>query len=451
MSIMGFLIVVFLFIVIVSVVNERLIHLQGDIALLLFSVVFSGLILVSTLVPGLRVFAPAIHKVGDFGFEAYLLDFVLCFMLFAGSSKVNMGKFRQNIKTISLLALLTTILSSALYGALFWGFAQLLHLPMDIWVCLLLGCIVSPTDPIAATGILNKLGLSKNVTSVIESESLFNDGTGVALFVFVKSIVSTKGAAFQGKSAADEILAGGKSFLAVMFQEVFGAFAVALIVSFILFRILKYTHDPAKHIMISLLDVAMVYLICEHFGFSGVIASVICGMYFAYEMHKISRRRLVDDPHDRYGSFWEVADTMLNSMLFVMIGISLLDVQVSEYLLLVIPIAIVCVILSRFGGVLLSTLFVGKYKIPSSYSLTEFVTLMTWSALKGGLSLALAMSTKEFLDPKVYLIVLNVAYITILFTVIGQGLTVKTGYRKIEEHKAKRILGQSLKKAGGQK
>lgn len=444
MNIMFFLVIVFLFIVTVSVLNEKVIHMQSDIALLVSSVLFCCVILLLSQIPGLDNLKPLLHQIGDFGFEAYLLDFVLCFMLFAGASKVNMGKFKQNIRAISLLALLTTVLSSFIYGLLFWSVGMLFGVALDIWVCVLLGCIVSPTDPIAATGILNKLGLSKNVTSVIESESLFNDGTGVALFVFVKSIVSSKGAGFAGKSAADGILAGGSSFMSVMLKEVLGALVVAFVVSFLLFRLLKLTRDPAKHIMISLLDVAAVYLICEHFGFSGVIASVVCGMYFASEMHKISRRRLVDDPHDHYGAFWETADTMLNSMLFVMIGISLLDVQLSSYLYFVIPAAIVCVILSRLAGVYLSTLFVGKRKIPSSYSLNEFVVLMTWSALKGGLSLALAMSTKSFLEPEIYLMVLNAAYVTIFFTVIGQGLTVKMGYRMIEERKAKRIRKFSL-------
>ena len=149
------------------------------------------------------------NEIGNFGFSEYLLDGVLCFMLFAGAGKVNFRKFKSNIKTISLLALITTVISSALYGLIFWAAGFVFGIKLDIWLCILLGCIVSPTDPIAATGILNKLGLSKNVTSVIESESLFNDGTGVALFLFVKSIVSRS---------------GEENFLLVMLKEVLSPF-----------------------------------------------------------------------------------------------------------------------------------------------------------------------------------------------------------------------------------
>lgn len=428
MSIMGFVIVILIFIVGIGLVNEKWIHLQGDISLVLFSLIVSlALLLIDMAVPGESLSEP-LHQIASFEFEAYLLDTVLCFMLFAGASKVNLGKFRQNLKAISLLALLTTVLSSLLYGVLFWGAARLFHVPVDIWVCILLGCIVSPTDPIAATGILNKLGLSKNVTSVIESESLFNDGTGVALFVFFKSIV--------GRS-------GGSNFLVVMLKEVMGALVVALAVSFLLGQLIKLTREPVRQILISVLDVALVYAICEHFGFSGVIASVVCGMYFAYVMGGQERKRQVYDPHNLYVDFWEILDSILNAVLFVMIGLSVLNVHISSHILFILPVSVAAVILSRFAGVALSSLLLGKHKIPSSYSLLEFVSLMTWSALKGGLSLALAMSTREILDSDVYLVVLNTAYITILFTVVVQGLTVKSGYRLIEQHKARRVRRQS--------
>lgn len=428
MDVMTFVIIILFLIIFIGILNERIFHMQSDISLVFFSLIISMILIGISYFPGMETWQEKIRNMGNFGFETYLLDFVLCFMLFAGASKVNMGKFKQNIRAISLLALLTTVLSSAVYGVLFRAAAIFLGIPMDIWTCILLGCIVSPTDPIAATGILNKLGLSKNVTSVIENESLFNDGTGVALFVFVKSIVSRS---------------GESNFLVVMLKEVLGALAVAFVISFVLFKLLTLSKDPLKHLLVSLLDVSLVYLICEHCGFSGVIASVVCGMYFAYSMDGIRRRRMVEDPHNLYRIFWEVIDTILNEVLFVMIGVSVLNFTMAKEFWILIPIGIFCVVLSRFVGVGFSGLLVGKKRIPSSYSLMEFVTLMTWSALKGGLSLALAMSTAEFLPAEIYPVVLNTTYITIFFTVIIQGLTIKSGYRMIERHKAKRIRLES--------
>ena len=422
MSVLLFLIIILAIIVFIGITNEKIFHIQSDIALIMFSLVIAiVLAALSRLfsIPAIDIF---VANIGDFGSEEYLVDGVLCFMLFAGASKVNMGKFKQNLRPISLLALLTTFVSSFLYGVLFYLVVLIFNIPMDLWTCILLGCVVSPTDPIAATGILSKIGLSKNVCSVIENESLFNDGTGVTLFVFVSSIIKDSGDANFGK---------------LMFKEIFGAVAVALIVSFILFKLMMLTKDPVRYILISLLDVSSVYVICEHLGFSGVIASVVCGMFFSYAMDKIDRRTMVVDPHQYYKDFWEILESILNAVLFVMIGLMLLDIEICRYAVIVIPAGIIILILSRAGGVFLSSVLTGRH-IPGNYSLKEFVVLMTWSALKGGLSLALAMQTSEFLEPEIYRLFINITYVAIFFTVLVQGLTIKKVYFSLEEHKLKR-------------
>lgn len=424
MSILSYFAIIAFLIVLIGVINEKWLHIQGDIVLILFSLGISLLILILQQIPGAAPYTSKIRLQSKFNFAAYLLDGVLCFMLFAGASRVSVTKFSQNIRPISLLALLGTVVSSAVYGLLFYLAASVLHMDMSLWTCILLGCIVSPTDPIAATGILNKLGMSKNVTSVIECESLFNDGTGVALFLFVKGILSQK---------------SGGNFFYIMGKELFGAIAVAIIVSFLLFSLLRLTKDPVKHILISLTDVMLVYVICEHLGFSGVIASVVCGMCFAYMRNRIARRLVVQDPEELYDDFWEVVDGILNAVLFMLLGLSVMNAQASCFLPVLFPVGIAAVILSRYAGVRSCTFFMERGRIPGNYSSREFSMLMTWSALKGGLSLALALGTAEFLSQEVYLIVLNTTYITIFFTVLVQGLTTKRIYRLIEEKKNRRI------------
>ena len=424
MSILSYFAIIAFLIVLIGVINEKWLHIQGDIVLILFSLGISLLILILQQIPGAAPYTSEIRLQSKFNFAAYLLDGVLCFMLFAGASRVSVTKFSQNIRPISLLALLGTVVSSAVYGLLFYLAASVLHMDMSLWTCILLGCIVSPTDPIAATGILNKLGMSKNVTSVIECESLFNDGTGVALFLFVKGILSQK---------------SGGNFFYIMGKELFGAIAVAIIVSFLLFSLLRLTKDPVKHILISLTDVMLVYVICEHLGFSGVIASVVCGMCFAYMRNRIARRLVVQDPEELYDDFWEVVDGILNAVLFMLLGLSVMNAQASCLLPVLFPVGIAAVILSRYAGVRSCTFFMERGRIPGNYSSREFSMLMTWSALKGGLSLALALGTAEFLSQEVYLIVLNTTYITIFFTVLVQGLTTKRIFRLIEEKKNRRI------------
>lgn len=423
MKILVFLIIILAYIVVIGIVNEKVFHIQSDIAMILFSLIISGVLLIIRYISPSETIGTFVENLGEFGFEEYLMDGMLCFMLFAGAGKVNMGKFKQNLRPICLLALLTTLISSFLYGVLFYGIALLLKLPMDIWMCILLGCVVSPTDPIAATGILNKIGLSKNVCSVIENESLFNDGTGVTLFVFVRSII---------------LHSGGDNFFILMFKEIVGAVAVALVISFILFQLMKLTRNPIRYILISLLDVALVYMVCEHLGFSGVIASVVCGMYFSYNMDKMERTIKVIDPSEYYKDFWEILESILNSVLFVMIGLLVVDMKLCSHMAIIIPVALLLLVLSRMLGVSLSAVLTGR-KIPGNYNLPEYVTLMTWSALKGGLSLALAMGTAEYLAPEVYDIFMAVTYVTIFYTVLFQGLTVKKVYFALEKHKAERL------------
>ena len=212
MSVLSYFAVVALLIVVVGAVNEKWLHIQSDIVLILFSLGISVLVIILGQIPGASAVASALRGRNHFDFAAYLLDGVLCFMLFAGSSRVSVTKFRQNLRPIGLLALLGTVVSSAVYGLIFFAVSFVFHMNMDLWTCILLGCIVSPTDPIAATGILNKLGMSKNVTSVIECESLFNDGTGVALFLFVKGILSQqKGGNFFYIMGKEIIIPNGNS------------------------------------------------------------------------------------------------------------------------------------------------------------------------------------------------------------------------------------------------
>ncbi len=403
--------------------NERYFHLQSDIALVMFSVLLAAVIRFAGEL-GNRTLNTFSDHIGEFGFEGYLMEGVLCFMLFAGASKVNLKKFRQNVRAISLLALLATMLSALVYGILFFAVSSIFNMEMDLVTCVLLGCVVAPTDPIAATGILGKIGLSKNVCSVIENESLFNDGTGVTLFIFVRSLL---------------IHAGDSNFFILIAKEIGGAVVVAFLISFLLFKLFSLTKTPMIYILVSLLDVALVYVICEELGFSGVIASVVCGMYFSGEYEKMSRRAAAVDPERLYINFWDVLEYLLNGVLFVMIGLMALNLDISRYELSIIPAAILINILARALGVFVAGMLTGKNNLPGNYNIQEYISLLTWSALKGGLSLALAIGTKEYLSPDVYDIFMNVTFTTIFFTVLVQGMSVKRVYYAVEKHKAERI------------
>ena len=422
MELLLLLVILLSLIIVIGMADTKFFKMPSDIALVAFSLII-GILLVAPERFGWWDWD--VEFITEVDIEHFLLEGVLCFMLFSGASKVHFSKFISNIKPIVLLALLTTLISSTFYGLLFYLFSLAVHLPLNFWTCVLLGCIVSPTDPIAATSILNKLGLSKSVTSVIEGESLFNDGTGVVLFVFVKSMV---GAGQQ------------ENFIVLLGKEVLGAFAVGLGVSFLTFELFKRTKEPVQQILISLVNVASVYILCEHCGFSGILASVVCGMFYAFRCDRIKREREVYDHNHLYQEFWDIIDHILNSILFVLLGITAFSHDFSKYIWLLIPAAILISLCARFFGVTISSLIVGRNRLPSNYSLTEFVSLMTWSALRGGLSLALVLGCHEFLASDVYLVLLNVTYLTVFFTILVQGLTTGKVYHIIEKKKLKRNI-----------
>lgn len=415
---------ILLLVIVISIANEKLFKMPNDIALVLFAFVISAIIKVLDVTGLVDWSGTIVGNLQDFDFEGFLMDGILCFMLFAGASGVNFNRFVKNIKSISLLALLTTVLSSFLYGGLFYLANLALGLDFSIWICILLGCIVSPTDPIAATSILKKAGLSKNVSTVIEGESLFNDGTGVAAFVCIKNVVNDT---------------SDLSFPVLMAKELLGAIAIAMIISFLMFSLLKCTNNPMLHIFISMFDVMAAYVVCEHVGCSGVIASVVCGIYFSKAMAGKEEWRKAVDPKDWYEDFWHIADTLCNSILFILIGIALLNMPNHKFLIPLIVIAIIGNFIARFIGVFVSTLITGKRRIPNRYNTVEFTTLMTWSALKGGLSLALAISTEEFLPEPIFHVVIIVTYVTMFFTIVVQGLTTKKIFAVVERMKAKRV------------
>lgn len=423
---MSYFLISFAFILLIIVtiyfLNEKLFHLSNDIALV------CGSLLIFTIVKIVcKVWFPDsefFSKLTSFSFEEFLLEVILCFMIFAGASKVNFNHFKHNLKNIGMLSIVSTLITSLIYGLFFYLLNMILKLGFSIPLCILLGTIIAPTDPIAATSILKKVGLSKNVTSIIEGESLFNDGIGVVLYLIFKNIVS--------HSESENIAL-------LLVKEVFGALLVGFVVSFILMKILKRSNNPNTHIFISLLTVSLSYTICEYAGFSGVIASVICGIYFSHELAKDEDWLRVVDKDKTYEKFWDIIDTVLNSVLFVLIGYSIIYINMTKYLGLLIFIPLVFNLISRFIGLFVSSLSNVK-KTPNSYSKIEYCSLLTWGGLKGGLSLALVLQTKAYLSIETYNILLLVVFSTIIFTIIIQGLSVGFVYRKIEEHKYKRII-----------
>nr|WP_316625481.1 sodium:proton antiporter [uncultured Ruminococcus sp.] len=408
-----------IFVVVISLVcllgffNEKVTKLTYEISLMLFSVVIGGiLLLIVTFAKGTDI-ADVLPQSQFINIERFLMEGVLCFMLFAGSCHMKLSGFRQLARQISVLAFVCTLLGACFYGFLFYGASLLLGLNLSLPVCLMFGSIAAPTDPIAATSILSKFGLPKQLSFLIEGESLFNDGVGVALFV-----------CFSGMATASS--SGG--FFTVMLREILGAVAVGAVVTCLCFLLFRNTKSKTLGIFVTLMTVSVSYAICERLSFSGAIASVICGILFSYLRSRFCQN---DDAEkaENFDSFWETLDVLLNSLLYVMLGLSFVHILQMEHVVMLSLIAIAANFIARCGSLSISSLLMGK--IPDGYDRLNFIKLLTWGGLRGGLSVALAMSTREIFPEQTYFIILGGTYAIVFFTTVVQGLTMKPVYNRI--------------------
>lgn len=399
-------------IVFIGFVNEKMTKLTYEISLMLFSVVVGAILAIVFALVKNQTVRELIDTIRVFNLEEFLMNGVLCFMLFAGSFRMHLSDFKRLARPIGVLAFLCTFLGAVFYGGLFYLASQIFNLPFSLPMCLMFGSIVAPTDPIAATSILNKFGLPKDISFVLEGESLLNDGVGVALFVCFSNMVKAQ------KQA-------GEGFFVVLFREILGAVLIGVAVTALCYLLFKFTKDCRRRIFISLFMVALAYGLCEIFDCSGCIASVVCGALFATfrgnEEVKHGKMELED-----FDSFWETIDNLLNSILYVILGLSFIRILQMPHVILLSLVAILCNIVGRAGSVFSSTFLMGK--LPDNYNKPGFTLLFTWGGLKGGLCIALAMSTFSMLTKEEYHIILGCTYAIVFFTTIIQGLTVKKVY-----------------------
>lgn len=401
------------FIVCLGFFNEKVTGFTYEISLLLFSVIaavviFSAVCLINRDAAFSIINGPQLLHIDHF-----LMEGVLCFMLFAGSCHMKLGDFKKHARAVGVLSILATLLGSLIFGLFFFLFVRVAGIGIPLPVCLLFGAIISPTDPIAATSILNKFGLPEDTGFIIEGESLLNDGVGVALFVCFSNMVTASG---EG------------SFFGVMLRELLGAAAVGTVVTWLCFQIFRRTEDPMRQIFVSLFAVSLAYLICEKLDFSGAIASVVCGVLFSNFIFREEQRGYKWD-RGLYDGFWAVSDNLLNSVLYVMLGLTFIRVFQTEHVIMLSLAAIIGNLIGRAGSVGISSLFIKN--IPDGFSRANFTKLLTWGGLRGGLCIALAMSTADMLDAETYHVILGCAYAIVFFTTVIQGMTMKSFYEKL--------------------
>ncbi|KYG72611.1 sodium:proton antiporter [Roseivirga spongicola] len=383
-------------------INTKFLKLPFTIGLMIIAMCFTLLIVIVGQFNS-SILEQSKELIQSIDFKTVLLEVMLSFLLFAGALHTKLDDLAKHRAPIMLFATFGVMVSTFLVGGIFYFVAEAVGHHIDFIYCLLFGALISPTDPIAVLGILKDAKAPKKLEIKIVGESLFNDGVGVVVFLVIFSIAQRGIASVE----AEEV---GLLF----FEEVFGGIALGLLMGWVGFKIMKTIDHYETEVMITLAMVMGIYSIAHAVHFSGPLAVVVAGIFIGNKSPEIAWSKTTQNYVDK---FWELIDVFLNAILFVLIGFELLIVTINgEYILLgvlAIPITLIARYLALKGPIML---FNKKLEfIPK----TDMI--MTWGGIRGGISIALALSLQPEMERELFL---TVTYVIVVFSIIGQGLTI---------------------------
>lgn len=392
-----------------SYINHRFLRLPATIGLMLIGLVFSLILLGLNQVGFSSVKQDAEYFLTQINFNEALMQGMLSFLLFAGALHVNINELAQQKWAIASLATFGTLISTFIVGSLTWLILDQLGIGLPFIQCLLFGALISPTDPIAVLGILKTVGAPKSLEVKIAGESLFNDGVAVVVFIVLLGIATS----------GDGVSAGHVGLL--FLEEAVGGVLYGLALGILTYYLLKSIDNYTVEILMTLAMVMGGFALATKIHVSGPIAIVVAGLMIGNHGRSFA---MSDRTRENLDTFWELIDEILNAVLFVLIGLELLRITfLNEYFAaaaLIIPTVLVARLISV--SVPIGILSVKHQFAPGT------VKVLTWGGLRGGISVALALSLPE--SPERNLI-LSVTYLVVVFSILVQGLSMAKVVRKI--------------------
>ncbi len=393
-----------------SYLNYRFIKLPTAIGIMLISLVLSLLLLVSGKLGFFDVSNKAGKLIASIDFHTALINGMLSFLLFAGALHINLNELSKQKWVILILATVGVISSTFMIGGISWVILNALELNVSFIYCLLFGALISPTDPIAVLGILKTVGVPKSLEIKISGESLFNDGVAVVVFLVLLGIATG-----AGEATVSSI---GLLFL----QEAIGGAVYGLIIGGLCFYMLRSVNNYQVEVLLTLALVMGGYAFATAIHVSGPIAMVVAGLLIGNQGRLLA---MSDSTREHLDSFWELIDEILNAVLFLLIGLEVLIlVYHTEYFLAALAI-IPVVLLSRFISVGVPIEMMKKFR-EFSPGVTR---LMTWGGLRGGISVALALSLPRGMEREV---ILAITYAIVIFSILVQGLTLGSLAKQVQ-------------------
>jgi len=407
-----------------TLINITVLKLPSTIGLMAIALMMSVVILC------LGFIFPAItrgaeHIIAEFDFKEVLLNVMLNFLLFAGALSVNLKTLLEEKTPVIILATLGTVMSTFIVGYLvFLIFPWILGVEIDFIYCLLFGALISPTDPIAVLSLVKEYSISKNLEIKIAGESLFNDGVGVVIFLTILNIAQAQ---FGGDVVHEGGHGGGEVTVVSVMQlfavEVVGGLLLGAVFGYLGFKILDFIDNDhvELEVLVTLTLVMVGGRIAELLHVSAPLAMVVMGLFIGNEGRE---EHLANATGEYVFKFWHLLDEALNAILFILVGLEMIVIANTfriESIFVGIS-AIVIVLFARFLGVSIPVTamsFFRKFE-------PKTIPILTWGGLRGGISVALALSLSEFewIEPVVIETILFATYCVVVFSILVQGLTI---------------------------
>ena len=392
-------------------INVRFLKLPNTIGLMLITIVFTLAIFALSYFDSTLLDAEK-YIIKQIDFKSVLLDVMLSFLLFAGALHTNFEQLKVQRWPVLAFSTVGVLLSTVLIGTAFYVILPFLGLNISYIYCLLFGALISPTDPIAVLGILKKAGVPKILETKIVGESLFNDGVGVVVFLTIYEIAK------RGPESVTTL-----DVVSLFGQEVIGGILLGLLLGWMAYRLMRSIDDYDIEVIITLAVVMAGTIIAQKLHLSAPLAMVTAGLVVGNDTVRDSAMSEITESY--VDKFWELIDILLNTILFVLIGMEMLVLTLDgNYIfagLLAIPVILAC----RFASLVIPINFFKKRLnfVPNTN------LIMTWGGLRGGISIALALSLTYEMHRDLFLVI---TYIVVVFSILIQGLTVGKLVKKLK-------------------
>lgn len=388
--------------------NHRFLRLPHTVGLVVMALAASlALILIEFLSPRTQLLETITGILEQIDFHETVMHGMLSFLLFAGAMHVDFSVFRSRLHSIGLMATLGILISTFLIGWVMWWLLNFFGIDIPFIWALVFGALISPTDPVAVLGLFKTVKVPESLEAKMAGESLLNDGVGVVVFTIVVAIAA--GGEVHGEAI------GVMTVVELFFTEAVGGAILGLVAGYACYRAMGQIDEHNLEVLITLATVMVTYAVAIRLHLSGPIAMVVAGLFIGNRgmKHAVSKKT-----RDYVEKFWSLLDEILNSVLFLLIGLEVLVIAQRVDHVGVALLAIPVTLAARWISVSVPISILARWK-----SFTKgAIPILTWGGLRGGIAVALALSlpVNEYKPT-----ILTVTYAVVLFSIIVQGLTIK--------------------------